>query len=94
VTLPLDWLAQNLADWSERLSLHLNAPRLLYQLDKLRASIEWLDSIAVGSPRPVDGPCVLRLPSSYSLPAAKLLIDQPSTSLPAAKHPGRSTFDR
>jgi SAM-dependent methyltransferase len=56
-----DWLALNLANWNERVPIHLNAPRLHYKLDALKAGTEELDPIAREALGPVDGLRVLHL---------------------------------
>ena len=61
MTIPPDWRALNQANWDERVGVHLNRPRLHYNLDKLRAGTEQLDTIAAGILGPVDGLRVLHL---------------------------------
>jgi SAM-dependent methyltransferase len=61
MTIPKDWLALNLANWNERVPIHLNAPLLHYHLDPLRNGVEQLDPIAADVLGPVDGLHVLHL---------------------------------
>lgn len=61
MTLPPDWLERNLANWNERVPIHLNAPRRHYKLDALRAWTDRLDPIAAAALGPVDGLRVLHL---------------------------------
>jgi SAM-dependent methyltransferase len=56
-----DWLALNLANWNERVPIHLDTPRLHYRLDALKAGTERLDPIATEVLGPVDGLRVLHL---------------------------------
>lgn len=56
-----DWRALNQANWNERVPIHLNAPRLHYRLDALRAGTEQLDPIAADTLGPVGGLRVLHL---------------------------------
>ncbi len=61
MTIPADWLALNLANWNERVPVHLNGPGLHYKLDALRAGTERLDPVAAEGLGPVDGLRVLHL---------------------------------
>jgi SAM-dependent methyltransferase len=61
MTIPPDWFALNLANWNERVPIHLNAPPLHYDLDPLRNGTEHLDAIAADILGPVDGLRVLHL---------------------------------
>jgi SAM-dependent methyltransferase len=61
MTIPPDWFALNLANWNERVPIHLNAPPLHYDLDPLRNGTEHLDAIATDILGPVDGLRVLHL---------------------------------
>jgi 2-polyprenyl-3-methyl-5-hydroxy-6-metoxy-1,4-benzoquinol methylase len=61
MTIPLDWLALNLANWNERVPIHLNAPPLHYDLDPLKQGKQQLEPIAAGILGPVDGLRVLHL---------------------------------
>jgi SAM-dependent methyltransferase len=61
MTIPANWLALNLANWDERVPVHLNAPHVHHQLDQLRAGTERLDPIAADILGPVDGMRVLHL---------------------------------
>src|SRR3569833_2735771 len=56
-----DWLGLNRANWDERVPIHLQTPRLHYQLDGLKAGAEQLDPIAAEVLGPVDGLHVLHL---------------------------------
>jgi SAM-dependent methyltransferase len=56
-----DWLALNLANWNERVAIHLGAPRLHYKLDGLKNGTDELDPIATEALGPVDGLNVLHL---------------------------------
>jgi SAM-dependent methyltransferase len=59
--IPPDWFALNLANWNERVPIHLNAPPLHYDLDPLRNGTEHLDAIATDILGPVEGLRVLHL---------------------------------
>lgn len=59
MTNPPDWRTLNQANWDERVAVHLNAPRLHYRLDRLRAGTERLDPIAETILGPVAGLRVL-----------------------------------
>jgi len=61
MTLPPDWLALNLANWNERVAIHLDAPIMHYKLDGLKAGTQQLDRIADETLGPVDGLRVLHL---------------------------------
>jgi SAM-dependent methyltransferase len=61
MTIPPDWLALNLANWNERVPIHLNAPPLHYDLDPLKQGKQQLEPIAAGILGPVDGLRVLHL---------------------------------
>jgi SAM-dependent methyltransferase len=56
-----DWLSLNLANWNERVPIHLGAPRLHYKLDALKNGTEDLDRIAAEVLDSVDGLNVLHL---------------------------------
>jgi SAM-dependent methyltransferase len=56
-----EWLALNLANWNERVAVHLGAPSLHYRLDSLRAGTATLDPIATEILGPVDGLHILHL---------------------------------
>lgn len=56
-----NWRVLNQANWDERVPIHLNAPRLHYNLDALRAGTERLDPIAEDILGPVAGMRVLHL---------------------------------
>ncbi len=56
-----DWLKLNLANWNERVAVHLTAPRLHYRLDALKAGTEELDPIAADILGDVAGLRVLHL---------------------------------
>jgi SAM-dependent methyltransferase len=56
-----DWLALNLANWNERVPIHLDTPHLHYRLDALKAGTEQLDPIAAEVLGPVAGLRVLHL---------------------------------
>jgi SAM-dependent methyltransferase len=56
-----DWLALNLANWNERVAIHLNTPRLHYRLNALKNGTEQLDPIATDILGPIDGMRVLHL---------------------------------
>jgi SAM-dependent methyltransferase len=58
---PDDWLALNLANWNERVPIHLNASGVHYRLDALKNATENLDPIATDVLGPVDGLRVLHL---------------------------------
>jgi SAM-dependent methyltransferase len=61
MTTPSDWLALNLANWNERVPIHLNAPPLHYRLDPLKKGTGQLDPIAANILGRVDGLRVLHL---------------------------------
>jgi SAM-dependent methyltransferase len=61
MTIPPDWLALNLANWNERVPIHLNAPPLHYDLDPLKRGKQQLEPIEAGILGPVDGLRVLHL---------------------------------
>ena len=61
MTAPDDWLTLNLANWNERVPIHLNAPRHHYKLDALKNATETLDPIATDILGPVAGLRVLHL---------------------------------
>jgi SAM-dependent methyltransferase len=67
VTAPPDWLALNLANWNERVGVHLNAPRQHDRQDALRAGNIKLDAIAAGALGPVDGLSVLHLQCHFGM---------------------------
>jgi SAM-dependent methyltransferase len=74
MTIPPDWFALNLANWNERVPIHLNAPPLHYDLDPLRNGTEHLDAIATDILGPVDGLRVLHLQCHFgkdTLPLAQ-----------------------
>ena len=56
-----DWLTLNLANWNERVPIHLAAQGLHYRLDALRNGTAQLDPIATDALGPVDGLNVLHL---------------------------------
>lgn len=62
-----EWFGLNLANWNERVAVHLNAPRLHYRLDALRAGTEALDPIANAVLGPVDGLRVLHLQCHFGM---------------------------
>ena len=68
--LPPDWLALNLANWNERVPVHLNGPG--YKLDALRAGNDRLDPVATEVLGPVDGLRVLHLQCHFGLDTLKL----------------------
>jgi SAM-dependent methyltransferase len=61
MTIPPNWQALNLANWNERVAIHLNAPPIHYRLDALRAGTEQLDAVAADILGPVDGLRILHL---------------------------------
>lgn len=61
MTIPPDWLVLNLANWNERVSIHLNAPPLHYDLGPLKQGKQQLEPIAAGILGPVQGLRVLHL---------------------------------
>ena len=70
MTLPPEWLALNLANWNERVPVHLNGPG--YKLDALRAGNDRLDPVATEVLGPVDGLRVLHLQCHFGLDTLKL----------------------
>jgi SAM-dependent methyltransferase len=60
MTIPPDWLALNLANWNERVPIHLNAPPLHYDLDPLKGA-QQLYPVGADILGPVDGLRVLHL---------------------------------
>jgi SAM-dependent methyltransferase len=69
-----DWLSLNLANWNERVPIHLNATGVHYKLDALRNGSEQLDPIARDILGPVDGLRVLHLQCHFG--ADTLTIEQ------------------
>jgi SAM-dependent methyltransferase len=67
VTIPPDCFSLNLANWNERVDVHLNAPRLHYRLDALKAATAQLDPIATDILGPVDGLRVLHLQCHFGM---------------------------
>src|SRR4051794_23505678 len=61
MTTPPACPALNLANWNERVPIHLTAPRLHYRLDALKNGSQQLDPIAADILGPVDGLRVLHL---------------------------------
>ena len=66
MTVPPDWLAQNQANWDERVAIHMNAPHA-YDLSKLRDGTDRLDRIAAETLGPVDGKRVLHLQCHFGM---------------------------
>jgi SAM-dependent methyltransferase len=56
-----DWLTLNLANWNERVPIHLDAPGPHYKLDALKNRTQTLDPIAADILGPVDGLHILHL---------------------------------
>ena len=61
MTMPPDWRTLNQANWDERVAIHLNAPRLHYNLERLRAGTARLEPIAEAILGPVHGARILHL---------------------------------
>jgi SAM-dependent methyltransferase len=67
MTIPPDWFALNLANWNERVPIHLNNPPLHYDLDPLRRDAQRLDPIAADVLGPVDDLRVLHLQCHFGV---------------------------
>src|ERR1700722_2169731 len=73
MTIPPDWFTLNLANWNERVPIHLNAPPLHYDLDPLKKGVEHLDPIAADILGPVDGLRVLHLQCHFGVDTLTLV---------------------
>jgi SAM-dependent methyltransferase len=72
MTIPPDWLSLNLANWNERVPLHLNATGPHYKLTALKAGTARLDPIASSILGPIEGMRVLHLQCHFGVDSLTL----------------------